>query len=93
MKNTPPKTMFSCYQCGVNLHINEAVCHNKEWGNSIPVYSCNSSALCKSNEADQNFVDQRIEEEYQNEVEIQQELDEFEAIRIATGSPFVIRQG
>jgi len=67
---------LECYHCGVKLTVNEAICHNRGWDH-YPIISCNGTTLCRSDEADEHFVNTRIEEEYRRIVQQHKDCEEF----------------
>lgn len=82
MENQSKRPKLECYYCGVILTINEAICHNRDWDNQ-PIISCHGTARCRSDEADERFVNQRMEEEYQRIVHKHQECEEFTRQKLA----------
>lgn len=83
MSKAKQRTNLTCYDCGVKLSINEAICHNRTWGNEYPLFSCKGSNRCRSNEADESFVNQHLEEEYQRIVQKHKECEEFTREKLA----------
>jgi len=75
-KQSKEEEGLECYFCGVRLHVDETVCRNHKWSNH-PIIYCSGTVPCRSNEADENFVNQRIEEEYQQIVQQHKDCEEF----------------
>ena len=96
MENQSERPKFECYYCGVILKIDETIYRTRQWGNYFPIISCNGPSCCRSDEADEDFVNQRIEEEYRRIVKKQKDCEEFTKqkqahhARYGSNSPFFI---